>query len=582
MTVAEASSFLQEIDQYKAKISSRLTDTSSKFNSYKSKLESYILRGMFNEEQYDKAFDKLLTMYPGYIDSDNQFRNVAIAALGLVESGNADGNVLKYAISIWLSAVYTDRLFVKSLDYTSWDDNFTFTLQGSLGKTRDYSYDNIPDNINFDAPVDNQNIAIKDVQSSLSARMETFIRDNCPQYEQFFTNEKEALDNLMELNLDQDCIIASPYLAMQLVNVSKSIKTAFDYEVSQDYGNKEDVLCLGVKYGYLDDEYFSYENATRIVERCKNSISGNVTSIRSAFSSLSSIRNYSKLYASLKSYISSRMNDDIKSKMDYKRFLDVYEIVCKAFNEAPLSLAFSNYINGEIVQRLNDDKMQLRDGVGYMVRVYLIAPSSIQVKQNLEGMLAALAVQAEQNNSSADRTAVNNALLSTGNTFKSTVEDARVQASLSLIVDKVNSGSMAKDKALKEVYDLYKKNPNNARICENLVTLCDMCIMEYIIADKWGASSVKSILDSLNNNKSAAFNRHKGKLAQSYSNIWNQLDINNRMLLMGQIVPGRSLNDKGWALKAGLDYYKKLGDVRSSSSSRLGGLGLFDDLDLPF
>ena len=76
-------------------------------------------------------------------------------------------------------------------------------------------------------------------------------------------------------------------LAMQLVNVSKSIKTAFDYEVSQDYGNKEDVLCLGVKYGYLDDEYFSYENATRIVERCKNSISGNVTSIRSAFSSLS-------------------------------------------------------------------------------------------------------------------------------------------------------------------------------------------------------------------------------------------------------------------------------------------------------
>ena len=72
--------------------------------------------------------------------------------------------------------------------------------------------------------------------------------------------------------------------------------------------------------------------------------------------------------------------------------------------------------------------------------------------------------------------------------------------------------------------------------------------MEYVIADKWGASSVKSILDSLNNNKSAAFNRHKGKLAQSYSNIWNQLDINNRMLLMGQIVPGRSLNDKGWAL----------------------------------
>ena len=107
--------------------------------------------------------------------------------------------------------------------------------------------------------------------------------------------------------------------------------------------------------------------------------------------------------------------------------------------------------------------------------------------------------------------------------------------------------------------------------------------MEYIIADRWGASSVKSILDSLNNNKSAAFNRHKSKLAQSYSNIWNQLDSNNRMLLMGLGVPGRTLNDKGLALKVGLEYYKKLGDVRSSSRlGGLSGLGLFNDLDLPF
>ena len=282
----------------------------------------------------------------------------------------------------------------------------------------------------------------------------------------------------------------------------------------------------------------SYSDAQQEVEKCKSAMSGNVTTIRSAFTSLPQIKNYSKLYASLKSFVSSRMNEDIKSKKDYKKFIDVYEIICKSFNEAPLSLAFSNYANGEVIQRLNADTMELRDGVGYMVRVYQVAPSSIQVKQNLEGMLAALAVQAEQNNSSADRTAVNNALLSTGNTFKSTVEDARVQASLSVIVDKVNSGSMAKDKALKEVYELYKKNPNNDRICENLVTLCDICIMEYIIADKWGASSVKSILDSLNNNKSAGFNRHKGKLAQSYANIWNQLTPENRMLIMGLGVPG--------------------------------------------
>lgn len=582
MTVTDATSFLQEIDQYKSKISNRLTDTSSKFNSYKSKLESYILRGMFIEEQYDKAFDKLLSMYPAYIEDDSQFRNVAIAALGLVESGTAKDKILKYAISIWLSAVYTDRLFVKSLDYTSWDDDFTFTLQGSLGQTSDYDYDSLPDNINFDDPVENHNIAIKDVQLSLSSRMETVIRDNYPKFEQFFTEEKEALDNLMELNLDQDFIIASPYLATQLATVKKSIKEALDYDIAQGYDNEEDALNLGVRYGFSGNEYSSYKDAQQKVDSCKTAMAGSIATIRSAFSSLPQIKNFSKLYSSLKSFVSSRMNEDIKSKLDYKKFIDVYEIVCKAFNEVPLSLAFSNYANGEIVQRLNDDRMQLRDGVGYMVRIYLIAPSSIQVKQNLEGMLAALAVQAEQNNNSADRTAVDNAVRNTGSAFKSGVEDARVQATLSVIVDKVNSGSMSKDKALKDVYDLYKKNPNNDRICQNLVTLCDICIMEYVIADKWGASSVRTILDSLNNNKSTAFNRHKSKLAQSYSNIWNQLDPSNRMLLMGHSIPGTTLNDKGRALKAGLDYYKKLGDVRTSSSSRLSGLGIFDDLDLPF
>jgi len=577
MSVDAATSFLKEIDNYKARISNRLPDTTSKFESYKKKIESYILREMFYKEQYESLFEKLLSMYPKFMDNDNQFRNVAIAALGLVESGNAKGANLKYAISIWLSAVYTDRLFVKSLDYTSWDDDFTFTLQDSYGQTDEYDYDNLPENINFDEPVDNHNIAIKDVQESLSSRMETFIRDNYPKSEQFFNDEKDALNGLIDLNLDQDCIIASPYLSSKINKVKKSIKSSIDYDVEQGYDNKEDALKLGVTYGFTDSIYSDYSDAQQKVEQCKSSVKASLSTIRTAFASLPQIRSYSKLYASLKSFVSSRMNEDIKSQMDYKQFIDSYEIICKAFKEAPLSLSFSNYANGEIVRRLNNDEMQLRDGVGYMVRVYNIAPSSIQVKKNLEGMLQGLAIQAEQYNSSSDRAIVDRAVQNTGNVFKAVVEDARVQSKLSGIVAKVNGNSMSKDKALKEVYELYKTNPNNDRICENLVTLCDMCIMEYIIGDKWGSSSVKTILNALNNNKSAAFNRHKVKLAQSYSRIWNQIPYENRLLLSGGIGYGTSLNDKGLALKAGLDYYKKLGDVPSSR-----GLGGIFGTDLPF
>jgi hypothetical protein len=546
MSVANATSFLQEIDDYKSKVSNRLTDTASKFNSYKSKLESYILRGMFNEEQYDMAFDKLLSMYPKYIENDNQFRNVAIAALGVVESGSAKEKTLKYAISVWLSAVYTDRLFVKSLDYTSWDDNYTFTLQGSLGQTNDYDYESLPDNINFDSPVDNQNIAIKDVQDSLSSRMETFIRDHYPKYEEFFTSEKEALDDLIDLNLDQDFIIASPYMANQLSNVRKSIKEAIDYDIEQGYDNEEDAINLGVRYGFKGREYSSYSDAQQKVEGCKAAMNGSVTAIRSAFSSLSQIRDYSKLYASLKSFASSRMNEDIKSKMDYKKFIDVYETVCQSFNEAPLSLAFSNYANGEVVRRLNDDSMKEREGAVLLARIYKTAPSSIQVKQNLEGVLKALVRICVEDNRQVDKQALKDAVQIAGPSYQKIVD-------LAMIVQKVNNNKMSKKDALNEVYKIYQNNKNDDDVCENLATLCDLCIWEYVIGDSHQSYSVRSVLDKINQNRSASFKKYSGTFASSFFKIMQELSDDNRMTIM----LGINLNSKGQALRRGLAYFVK-------------------------
>lgn len=544
MTVAEATTFLKEIDNYKSHIANRLTDTSSKFNSYKGKIESYILRVMFNEEQYEKAFDKLLSMHPNYIEDDSQFRNIAIAALGVVESGIAKANTLKYAISIWLSAIYTDRLFVKSLDYTSWDDDFTFTLQGSLGQTNDYDYDSLPDNINFDAPVDSHNIAIKDVQDSLSSRMETFIRDHYPKYEEFFTSEKEALDDLMELNLDQDCITASPYIANQLTAVRKSIKEALDYDIAQGYDNEEDAINLGVRYGFRGNEYSSYSDAQQKVESCKVAMNRSIATIRTAFSSLSQIRDYSKLYASLKSFASSRMNEDIKSKMDYKKFIDVYETVCQSFNEAPLSLAFSNYANGEVVRRLNENSMKEREGAVLLARVYKTAPSSIQVKQNLEGVLKALVRICVKDNEQADKQALKKAVQIAGSSFQKIVD-------MGMIVQKVNYDKMSKKDALNEVYKIYLNNKNDEDVCESLATLCDLCIWEYVIGDSYESYSVRSVLDKILQNRSTSFKKHSDTFASSFFKIMQGLSDDNRMSIM----LGVNLNSKGEALRKGLVYF---------------------------
>lgn len=565
-------------------ISAQLPDVKEQMPSYKSKIEDYILSKLFNEESYSEAFEIQKMLCPRFVDNDKAFRNMAIASLGLLEKGEKDFNKIKFAISIWISAIYTDRLFVECLDYTSWDDQFTFTLKGSLGKTSDYDYNELPNNINFDNPVENQNIAIKDVQNSLLIRIETIIRGQYAAFEDFYNSEKEALDGLMSLNLDEKFIIASPYLSHAIKKVYNSISKALDYDYEQNYDNNEDVLVTGVIYDIKGDAYADYKATKDMAELCCNSLSGSKTGISNAFSHIDRIRDFEKLYSTVKADVSTKMNDEIKSNSKYDVFLDKYEIVCKAMKEVALSLTCANYVNGEVVRCLNDKTMKLRDGVGYLARIYNLAPNNVQVKQNLEAVLCSLARDCEEQNNSADINALNKALKDTGGKFNAKVEDARIQGKLNAIVEKVNTGKMEHNSALKAVYDLYKKCPDDERICENLATISDMCIMEYIIGEKYGSSSVRTILDSLNNNQSATFEQHNSVLGKRYFEILNNVPLSTKMLLLGNSsFAGQSLNSKGLALKEGLNYYKKLGGVHNSPFNPFSRSRLFDDVDdLPF
>ncbi|MBD5419903.1 MAG: hypothetical protein HDR47_01575 [Bacteroides sp.] len=584
MTFAEAVAFKTSLRIYKKQIAGKLTDLSKEFAKFGPLVEAYILSKMFEEEAYKEILDKLMQENPNYIEDDTDFRNIAIASLGLVESDIKDEAILKRAIATCLTAIYTDRLFVTSLDYTSWDDKYEFTLDGSLGQTDYDNYDELPENVNFNSPADN-NIAIKDVQNSLLTRLETSVRKYHPKLETFCNNEKDALDKIIELRLDKSYILASPQLCRTLASIRMSIENAFEYELGQDYGNREDVIALGCAYGFSGPEYREYSKGYNALLFCKSALSPNPSvTVPSAFTAdkVSQIKKYKRLASDLKSAVGTAMNTDIKDKMNFKTFLNKYEVICKTVGDTTLSLTCSNYVNGEVVHLLNEDRMELREGVGYMVRIYNIAPSNFQAKTNLEGILCNLVALVEEKGLTADRNALNKALSNTGNSFKAAVDDAIIQAKLSAIVDKVNNNKMKNNTALSEVYKLYQKNPDNARICENLVTLCEMCIFEYVINDAYGASSVKTTLNSLQRNMSPTFRVKASKLSKAYNEIWGTLPLTTKMLLSGRGgALGESLSDKGYALKAGLDYLKTLGSVRSSRR-RLDGLSFLDDVDLPF
>lgn len=567
MSVTEAIAFKESIRDFKRLISGKLSDVANEFNKYLPRVEAYILSKMFEEEVYMDILNRLLQENPNYIENDADFRNIAIASLGVVESDITDEEILKRSIAIYLTAIYSDKLFVKSLEYTSWDDKFEFTLEGSLGDSSYDDYDELPENVTFDIHEENRNVSIREVQNSLISRLESSVRKYHPELESFFNSEKVALDKLIELNLDKSYILASPQLCKTLDIARMSIEKAFEYELEQDYGNREDVIALGADYDFKGSEYSDYRLGYISLQICQTALGMIDSSINGIFTpyQIDNVRRFNRLFSDLTSAVVNAMNSDIKNGMNYKSFLDKYEKICKNMADNTLSLTCSNYVNGEVVSLLNDNKIDLRDSVAYMARIYNIAPENLRVKNNLENILRNLARRAEIDGLDADKEALYKAVFVTNNIFRKIVDEVTTQAKVSIIIDRINTKIITSKKALTDMYQLYRKNPEDARICENLVTLCEMCILEYVLKNAIEAEDVSITLNSLQNNMSATFREKAKKLAKTYSDLIDSLPRDLQLYISKRDYRSMVLNyRKTFSLMTALDHLKVLGSIDSS------------------
>jgi len=141
------------------------------------------------------------------------------------------------------------------------------------------------------------------------------------------------------------------------------------------------------------------------------------------------------------------------------------------------------------------------------------------------------------------------------NKMLSALDEAKLNDSLNKIIDAVNNNSMTKDKALSEIYLIYKTHRDNERICSILIDLCNLCIMEHINKPTISSSSVSTILNSLINNRSTTFKRNAVKLRKAHDVLCDQLGFMVEILRTG-----KNLTAQGKALKQALDYFKLLSD----------------------
>lgn len=604
MSLSDATKLASKIDSYDATISPYLENVHSKIISLKESIQSYILSKSFEEGDYKLALKLLKDTGVSWFLDDIYLRNVAIACLGIAENGLLNKLNYKEVISYWLTAVYRDQLFVQSLDYTSWDDSYTFTLDNSMGGSKDESFDTLPDNVNFDEAIEGSVISICEVQQSLLGRFEAAIDSLDNFYRQFYDTQKDAMDSLVKLNLDHPCMIAAPYLANNTRKCINEIKGTLDYEYD-NYGN-ENILKVGLMYNLTSGVYGDYKTATTAIDDCSKAIlTKSVVQVNSAFcdSAIDSIREFPDLYSSFVANLQNALSSLIKDEADYKTVMSLFIPICRLINDSTIAYMFGNHINQCVVGELNDEKLDLATGLEDMVSVYEVAKNCSRLKDNIGNVIEALIGKYVTEEKSTDLSALKTVLSKTGREFEPNVEktlteqvvmvavisdhldsikglatisanseslrlrlshikdeaeEASINLQLSQIVDKVNNNKILYYSALQKVYSLYEVHQNNKRVCENLCTLVGMCIREYVIPDKVGKSTVMTIFDKLKYNKSTTYKSCASSLREERENILGSLPYEARRLLTGGTAYGSTLNAEGIRLKNALQLYLDL------------------------
>lgn len=605
LTAQEAISLGQSLNKTLDDISLIVHVTPQKVKILKDAIRVHAIEKFYENGDYLDSLNGLKVHDSTYLSDPIALRNIAIMALSAAENELLSEANYKELLSIWVTAIYQQRLFVDSLDYTSWDDPYTFSLQGALGHL-DNQDEDLPDNVNYDDPNDANVVSILEVQKSLLLRMEDAIQDNS-EYQTFLSSQLEAMDKLASQDLDERCVIVAPYLLMLSNTYKTNVSHALTMEASQHYGNWEEILEVGCMYGISTDDFGRYSKASANLETAIKAVERK-SQISRAFTlpKVTTIKEFPGLTSQLVSTITTALNADIAQNSDYTAVYNSYGGVIKAVGDDTTAFAFSSYINQQIVRKLNDKSITLANGAPILFDIYSYCKCNLHLKRNLENIIEALIHNYITDGDNGNLTALDNLLSSTRdfdqcvvkalkgsdgvpeemmailfssnetrfNTLKSRIgskstliqnqftatenkmAEVKVQLELSQIVEKVTKESMQKCDALEKLYNIYKHNKSNERVCENLAALIPMCVMEYIVPGKIEQSKVENVLNSLQSNMSSTYHAHSSPVKEAYDVIWNSLSPQNRMALSGSSI--YELNEDGRRLKKGLNYLKIL------------------------
>jgi tetratricopeptide (TPR) repeat protein len=361
---------------------------SEKVMAIKPTLFNRLLTNYITIEQYGNAIN-LIQKYPKFWESPELLKNLGICCYGYTSKGLLTEKNYKIIISSWLTSVYSDNVILKSLEDTSWDDNYTFSLAESIG-TNYSQHEEVPENVNYDE-VSESNISIGSTQRELIQQFETIIHKEIQDHNlsnlvnDFYNKEKESLEKVVEI-LASDILFPTPHFA-----ISNGLNNEIIKELDSDYEeySNEEALEAGVPYikNSTPSIVYQYFFANDLIERIESAIENESLA---AIKKLNTTENkgWIEKFDNISSAVEDRLYNKISAKISEDDENEVLislmkECISISRNNEKLKHQYSNYVASYCISQVNAENIDNYKALSLMKGAYLRSPNNPRICKNL-------------------------------------------------------------------------------------------------------------------------------------------------------------------------------------------------------
>lgn len=367
----------------------RLLDkqVSERISAIKPTLFNRLLTQYISGGQYGNAI-AIIQKYPKFWESPELLKNLGICCYGYTSKGLLTEQNYRIVISGWLTSVFSDKVILKSLDDTTWDDNYTFSLLEAIGSN--YSqHEEMPDNVNYDE-ITETNISIGATQMELLQQFETIIHKEIQDTKlsklvnDFYESEKAAIKKVIEV-VENDIFFSTPYFA-----TLNGINNEIIEELDNDYHNysNENALEAGVPYiknsnsSVVYQYFFANDLVDRVITAINNENSVAIKSLNTK-DNKQLIEKFDNISSSVEDKIFNTIANKISEDDENEKLIPVME-ECFSFSSQneKLKHQYSNYVANYCISKVNVEEIDHFKALTLMKGAYLRSPHNPKIVKN--------------------------------------------------------------------------------------------------------------------------------------------------------------------------------------------------------